>query len=149
MQALTNEQIKAIVSNHKGEELLLFKEEDQNGYHSITIEVGFYDLRHETVISSLEDWGYTSSDVENGLLQEGIFVVESYGTSGARNDYICPLFDGYNTQAEEQINWVRALVYETKAAYFEAEHPGRLNEQGWGQASTICNYCKKCSNCVE
>lgn len=136
-----------MVENHQGEVFLLLKEEEENSYHSVTIEVGYYSPQKNEIFGDLENWGFTSADIKSGDVIPGVYVVESYGTSGARNDYICELFADWNTQAEEETNWARALKYEAQTSWFEAPHMKEsLREQGWGD-NDICRYHQKCEQC--
>ena len=145
---VSKEEITTIVENHKGEEFLLFKEDEKETYNATTIKVGYYCPQKDEVYGDIANWGFTQDDIENGEIEPGIFVIEYTGSSSVRNADITPLFRGYNTIAEEKTNWVRALVYEARTSWFKAPNPGTLNQQGWGSSDIICKYCNKCKDCI-
>jgi len=120
---IPNEKMKKMVKNHEGEQIILLTEGNKNSYNFTSIRVGYYCPEKDVIYDSMENWGFTQADIEDGVIDPGIYVVETYGTGSCENEYICPLFAGYNTQAEESTNWARALVYEAQTNWFEAEHP--------------------------
>ena len=118
--------MQKMVKNHEGEQIILFTESDESSYNFTSIRVGYYCPEKDVIYDSMENWGFTQADIEDGVINPGIYAVDTYGTYGTsncENEYICPLFAGYNTQAEEKMNWARALVYEAQTNWFEAEHP--------------------------